>query len=43
MPAIDAARLLADLHRLRDFGRFETGVHRPTYTAVDMQSRHWLA
>jgi N-carbamoyl-L-amino-acid hydrolase len=43
MPAINAARLLTDLDRLRDFGRFETGVHRPTYTPVDMESRHWLA
>ena len=43
MPAIDGARLLADLDRLRQFGTFETGVHRPTYSAVDMQSRHWLA
>src|SRR5579863_5611531 len=43
MPAIDGARLLGDLHRLREFGRFETGVHRPTYTPVDMQSRNWLA
>ena len=42
MPKIDGARLLADLHRLRDFGRFETGVHRPTYSDVDMRSRHWL-
>jgi N-carbamoyl-L-amino-acid hydrolase len=43
MPAIDGARLLADLHRLREFGRYETGVHRPTYTPVDMASRAWLA
>jgi len=43
MPAIDAARLLADLHRLREFGRDRTGVHRPTYSADDMASRHWLA
>jgi N-carbamoyl-L-amino-acid hydrolase len=43
MPTIDAARLLGDLNRLREFGRFETGVHRPTYTPVDIESRHWLA
>jgi N-carbamoyl-L-amino-acid hydrolase len=42
MPSIDGARLLGDLHRLRDFGRDRTGVHRPTYTPVDMQSREWL-
>jgi N-carbamoyl-L-amino-acid hydrolase len=35
-------RLLADLHRLRQFGTFKTGVHRPTYSKVDMESRHWL-
>jgi len=38
----DGARLLADLYRLREFGAFKTGVHRPTYSPVDMQSRHWL-
>lgn len=41
--AIDGKRLLADLYRLREFGTFKTGVHRPTYSEVDMQSRHWLA
>jgi N-carbamoyl-L-amino-acid hydrolase len=40
---IDGARLLADLHKLRGFGTFKTGVHRPTYSNVDMQSREWLA
>jgi beta-ureidopropionase / N-carbamoyl-L-amino-acid hydrolase len=43
MPRIDSARLLADLERLRQFGRYETGVHRPTYSPVDVESRHWLA
>jgi N-carbamoyl-L-amino-acid hydrolase len=42
-PAIDGARLLADLHRLRGFGTYKTGVHRPTYTPVDMESRRWIA
>jgi len=42
-PATDGARLLDDLYRLRQFGTFKTGVHRPTYSEVDMQSRHWLA
>jgi N-carbamoyl-L-amino-acid hydrolase len=41
--SIDGARLLADLHRLRGFGTFKSGVHRPTYSDIDMQSRHWLA
>jgi N-carbamoyl-L-amino-acid hydrolase len=40
---IDGGRLLADLYRLREFGTYKTGVHRPTYSAVDMESRHWLA
>ena len=40
---IDARRLLADLYRLREFGSYKTGVHRPTYSPVDMQSREWLA
>ncbi len=41
--SIDGARLLADLYKLRGFGTFKTGVHRPTYSAVDMQSREWIA
>ena len=41
--SIDGARLLADLYRLRGFGTYKTGVHRPTYSAVDMQSREWIA
>jgi beta-ureidopropionase / N-carbamoyl-L-amino-acid hydrolase len=43
MPAIDAARLIADLHALRAIGAYKTGVHRPTYGADDVRSRHWLA
>jgi N-carbamoyl-L-amino-acid hydrolase len=43
MPAIDAARLLADLHALRAIGAYKTGVHRPTYGTDDVRSRHWLA
>ena len=39
---IDARRLLADLSALRGFGAFKTGVHRPTYSPVDMESRQWL-
>jgi N-carbamoyl-L-amino-acid hydrolase len=41
--SIDGARLLADLHRLRGFGAYKTGVHRPTFSEIDMQSREWLA
>ncbi len=43
MPTIDPARLLADLHALRAIGTYKSGVHRPTYGADDVRSRHWLA
>jgi beta-ureidopropionase / N-carbamoyl-L-amino-acid hydrolase len=43
MPRIDGARVVADLKRLAEFGRYQTGVHRPTYSPVDVASRHWLA
>ena len=43
MPAIDGARVVADLKRLAEFGRYKTGVHRPTYSPVDVASRQWLA
>jgi beta-ureidopropionase / N-carbamoyl-L-amino-acid hydrolase len=43
MPKIDGERVLADLKRLAEFGRYKTGVHRPTYSPVDVESRHWLA
>jgi len=40
--SIDGKRLLADLYRLREFGTYKTGVHRPTFSPVDMDSRRWL-
>jgi beta-ureidopropionase / N-carbamoyl-L-amino-acid hydrolase len=43
MPRIDGQRVVSDLKRLADFGRYKTGVHRPTYSPVDVESRHWLA
>jgi N-carbamoyl-L-amino-acid hydrolase len=43
MPKIDGQRVVADLKRLAEFGRYKTGVHRPTYSPVDVESRHWLA
>jgi N-carbamoyl-L-amino-acid hydrolase len=43
MPQINGERLLADLKRLAEFGRYETGVDRPTYSPVDVASRQWLA
>jgi N-carbamoyl-L-amino-acid hydrolase len=42
MPAVDTDRFLKDLNELREFGRYKTGVHRPTYSKEDMESRHWL-
>ncbi len=38
----DGKRLLADLYKLRGFGTFKTGVHRPTFSKVDMESREWM-
>jgi N-carbamoyl-L-amino-acid hydrolase len=43
MPAIKPDRLLADLYKLRTFGAYKTGVHRPTYSAEDIASRAWFA
>jgi N-carbamoyl-L-amino-acid hydrolase len=43
MPRTDGERVIADLKRLADFGRYKTGVHRPTYSPDDVASRHWLA
>ena len=43
MPKTDGERVVADLKRLADFGRYKTGVHRPTYSTEDVASRQWLA
>src|SRR6185295_13158004 len=43
MPTIDGGRLMADLRRLAEFGRFKTGVHRPVFSEPDLASRQWLA
>ncbi len=42
MPKINRERLLADLRRLAEFGKYKTGVHRPTYSPQDMEARQWL-
>jgi beta-ureidopropionase / N-carbamoyl-L-amino-acid hydrolase len=42
MPAIDTDAFLRDLHELRRIGAFRTGVHRPTFSPQDMESRRWL-
>ncbi|MGC1886700.1 MAG: hydantoinase/carbamoylase family amidase [Stellaceae bacterium] len=43
MSKIDGRRVVEDLKRLAEFGRYKTGVHRPTYSPVDVESRRWLA
>jgi beta-ureidopropionase / N-carbamoyl-L-amino-acid hydrolase len=42
MVEINAERLLGDLRRIADFGRYRTGVHRPTFSPQDMEARQWL-
>lgn len=42
MPAINPARVLADLRTLATFGAYKTGVHRPTFSAEDLAARHWF-
>lgn len=42
MPRIDTERFLRDLNELRKIGAYKSGVHRPTYSPQDMESRHWL-
>lgn len=42
MPRIDTDRFLRDLNDLRKIGAYRTGVHRPTYSPQDMESRRWL-
>jgi N-carbamoyl-L-amino-acid hydrolase len=43
MPIIDPNRVLADLTRLRTFGAYKTGVHRPTFSDEDIAAREWFA
>src|SRR6266850_107371 len=43
MSAIKPDRLLGDLHKLRTFGTYKTGVHRPTFSPEDIASRQWFA
>lgn len=40
---IDPARLLSDLHRLRQFGQVETGVVRPAFEPAEIEARRWTA
>ena len=43
MPQINGERLLADLRRLAEFGAYNSGVHRPTFSPQDVEARRWLA
>ena len=43
MAAINPERLLGDLYKLRSFGTYKTGVHRPSLSPEDVASRQWLA
>jgi beta-ureidopropionase / N-carbamoyl-L-amino-acid hydrolase len=42
MPTINPERLLETLQTLRTFGATESGVVRPSFSAVDIVARHWL-
>ncbi|WP_211187624.1 Zn-dependent hydrolase [Neoroseomonas marina] len=42
MARIDTEQFLKDLNDLRRIGAYRTGVHRPTYSPQDMESRRWL-
>lgn len=39
---VDTDLFLKDLNDLRRIGEYKTGVHRPTYSPEDMESRRWL-
>src|SRR4051812_6000321 len=43
MPTIKPDRLLGDLYKLRSFGAYKTGVHRPTFSPEDIAARAWFA
>ena len=42
MAQIDPNRVLSDLRELATFGAYKTGVHRPTFSDVDIAARHWF-
>jgi len=42
MTQANTERVLQDLYMLREIGRHETGVHRPTLSDDDMKARRWL-
>lgn len=42
MASINGKRLLADLRRLAEFGKFGSGVDRVSFSAPDIEARQWL-
>lgn len=42
MPTANADRVVANLRQLAEFGKFKTGVHRPSLTPQHVQSLNWL-
>jgi len=42
MAQVDTDRFVRDLNELRMIGAYRTGVHRPTFSPEDMESRRWL-
>ncbi len=42
MAEFDGARVLRDLRELAGFGAYKTGVHRPTFSDVDIAARRWF-
>lgn len=42
MLQINGARLLADLRRLAEFGKYKTGVDRIAFSPADVEARLWL-
>ena len=42
LPRANGARVLADLHALREIGPYKSGVHKPTFSEPHLRSLHWL-
>lgn len=42
MSGIDGRRLIADLRRLAEFGKFGSGVDRTAFSPPDIEARRWL-
>ncbi len=42
MPTANADRVVANLRQLAQFGKYKTGVHRPSLTPEHLQSMNWL-